>query len=200
MISTLIPFDHGGLVVINSVITLSWLVFSFLFWRGLRSVAIEEERIFDLTFYTTIAAFIFARFGFVLTHWELFANKSPLLIVALWVSPGLSWVAALVGGLAACVVLSRQYKVRLGLVLDTLATALPLPIILGEAGSLITGAESGVATAVPWAVRVGTDGAMRHPVQLYEMLALILIGVIMLKLNNLSVKKKWPYGIVGIWF
>lgn len=184
----------------NAVITVSWLIFSFLFWRGLRAVAVEEDRIFDLTFYTTLAAFIFSRLGFVLTHWELFTGKSPLLIVALWVSPGLSWVSGLVGGLAACVVLSRQYKVRLGLVLDTLATALPLPIILSEAGSLLTGAESGTLASIPWGVRGSPDGLMRHPIQLYEMVALVVIGSILLKLNTQSVKKKWPYGIVGIWF
>ncbi len=200
MMPTLIPIDHGGIVVMNSVITLSWLVFSFLFWRGLRAVAVEEDRIFDLTFYTTAVAFMAARFGFVVTNWELFSGKSLLLIVALWVSPGLSWIGALIGGLAACVVLSRQYKVRLGLVLDILAVALPLPIILGEAGSLITGAEIGIAARVPWALRSASDGVLRHPVQLYEMLALVCIAVIIFRLNTLSAIKKWPYGIVGIWF
>lgn len=200
MIPTLIPIDHGGIVVMNGVITLSWLVFSFLFWRGLRAVAIEEDRIFDLTFYTTLAAFVAARFGFVLTNWELFAGKSPLLLVALWVTPGLSWVAGLVGGLAACVVLSRQYKVRLGLVLDTLAVALPLPVILGEAGSLLTGAQAGRAASIPWAIRIGSDGVVRHPVQLYAMLMLVGIGAVTMKLTTLSLSKKWPYGIVGIWF
>ncbi|MEK7533428.1 MAG: prolipoprotein diacylglyceryl transferase family protein [Patescibacteria group bacterium] len=200
MMLTLIPVDHGGIVVMNSVITLSWLVFSFLFWRGLRAAAIEEDRIFDLTFYTTAVAFMAARFGFVITNWDLFSGKSPLLIIALWVSPGLSWIAALIGGIAACVVLSRQYKVRLGLVLDTLATALPLPIILAEAGSLVTGAESGIPAGIPWALRTGADGVMRHAIQLYEMLALILIGAIMFKLNERSLRNKWPYGMVGIWF
>ena len=200
MIPALIPIDHGGIVVMNSVIVLAWLSFSFLFWRGLRAVAVEEDRIFDLTFYMTLVAFVAARFGFVLTHWELFSGKSPLLIVALWVSPGLSWLAALVGGLAACVALSRQYKVRLGLVLDTLSTALPLSIILGEAGSLITGAELGVASGLPWALRIGTDGITRHPIQLYEMIGLIIVSIIMLRLNARSVRNKWPYGITGIWF
>lgn len=200
MVPIFIPIDHGGIIVLNSVITLSWLVFSFLFWRGLRAVAIEEDRIFDLTFYTTLATFVAARFGFVLIHWELFAGKSPLLMAALWVTPGLSWTLGLVGGLVASVVLSRQYKVRLGLVLDTIAVSLPLPIILGEAGSLLTRAQSGRAAGIPWAIRTGTEGVLRHPIELYAMLTVVCIGAIMMKLTTLSLRKKWPHGIAGVWF
>lgn len=200
MIPTIIPIDHGGIIVLNTIIVVAWLIFSFLFWRGLRHFAVEEDRIFDLTFYSTLAAFITARIGFVFMHWELFAGKSWLLIAALWVSPGLSWLTGLVGGLAVLTVLSRQYKVRLGLVLDTLVTALPLPIILVLAGSLLTGSEVGIITTLPWGLRIGSDTAVRHPVQLYEMISLILISLIMMKLNSVSLKRKWPYGIVGVWF
>lgn len=200
MIPTIIPIDHGGIIVLNTIIVVAWLIFSFLFWRGLRHFAVEEDRIFDLTFYSTLAAFITARIGFVFMHWELFAGKSWLLIAALWVSPGLSWLTGLVGGLAVLTVLSRQYKVRLGLVLDTLVTALPLPIILVLAGSLFTGSEVGTITTLPWGLRIGSDTTVRHPVQLYEMISLILISLIMMKLNSVSLKRKWPYGIVGVWF
>lgn len=200
MIPTLIPIEHGGIIVFNCFIIVAWLVFSFLFWRGLRAVAVEEDRIFDLTFYATMVAFVASRFGFVVSHWELFSGKSPLLTVALWVSPGLSWVSALIGGLLACVFLSRQYKIRLGHVLDTLAAALPLPVILGKAGSLLTGIESGVRTTVPWIQRDGTSLVIEHPVQLYEMLVLVVISIVVLRLGQISVVKKWPYGIVGIWF
>lgn len=200
MIPTIIPIDQGGIIVINTIIVVAWLIFSFLFWRGLRHFAVEEDRIFDLTFYSTLAAFIAARAGFVFMHWELFAGKSWLLIAALWVSPGLSWLTGLVGGLAVLTVLSRQYKVRLGLVLDTLVTALPLPIILVLAGSLLTGSDVGTVTKLPWGLRIGSDTAVRHPVQLYEMISLIIISLVMMKLNNMSLKRKWPYGIVGVWF
>lgn len=184
----------------NFMVVVAWLMFSFLFWRGLRSYAVEEDRVFDLTFYSTLSAFIVARLGFVVTHWELFSGKSLLLIVALWVSPGLSWLGGLIGALALFVLLARRYKVRLGLVLDTLAVALPLPIIIGEVGSLLTASERGTSTRLPWGIRMNTDSLVRHPVQLYEMIALVCISFLVLRLTNLSVKRKWPYGLVGIWF
>ncbi len=174
-----------GTLVTNVLVVIAWLVFSFLFWRGLRHYAVEEDRIFDLTFYATLMAFLAARAGFVVSHWELFAGKSVLLLAALWVSPGLSWLAGLVGGVAALVALSRGYKVRLGLVLDALAAALPLPIILGLAGSFFS---------------VGERNLLRHPVQFYEMIALIGISLVTYRLGAMSIRNKWPYGLVGVWF
>jgi len=184
----------------NLLIVLAWLAFSFLLWRGLRRYAVEEDRIFDLTFYATLAACVAARGGFVVTHQELFVGKSLILIPALWVTPGLSWLAALVGGTATFVLLSRRYKVRLGLVLDTLATSLPLPVILGLLGSFLGMGPFGKPTSFGLAFQAGEAAAPRHPVQLYEMVALVIINVIVYRLTTISTQHKWPYGLVGVWF
>jgi len=199
--SFVIPFVPGGIMVMNLLIVVGWVIFSFLFWRGLRLFAVDEDRVFDLTFYSTLVAFVAGRAGFVVTHGDLFFGKSLLLVVALWVAPGLSWLCGFVGGVATLVLLSRQYKVRLGLVLDALAVALPLPIILGEAGSFLTASELGRPAIIPWAIRVsGTTGDLRHPVQFYTMISLIILSFIILRLTTISTKHKWPYGLVGVWF
>lgn len=199
MLPATLNIAQGSIVIINLFVVLGWLIFSFLFWRSLRRYAVEEDRIFDLTFFATVTALVFARLGFVAAHTELFTGKSLLLIVAIWVTPGLSWVLGLVGGVATLVLLSRRYKVRLGLVLDALAVALPLPIILGEVGSLLTGAELGRPSGLPFALP-GGDGLARHPVQLYEMLGVVVISILMLHMTARSIKNKWPFGIVGVWF
>lgn len=194
------PIAHVSIYAANVLFVLSWATFSFLFWRGMRRWAVEEDRIFDLTFYATLVSFVVARFGFIATHWSIFVGRSPLLMVALWIAPGLSWLGALLGGLGTLVVLSRQYKVRLGLVLDTLSTALPLPIIIGEIASLLNGLEIGVKSMLPWAIHfVGFDGA-RHPVQLYEMIALVGITLFVMKISVVASRHKWAYGMVGMSF
>lgn len=201
MIPTVFPLQHGSFIINNSFIVVGWLVFSFLFWRSLRRFAVDEDRVFDLTFFATIVAIIFARMGYVIAHAELFLGKSPLLIAAIWVAPGFSWLSGFIGGVATLVMLSRQYKVRLGLVLDALAVSFPLPIIIGKAGSLLTGIESGKLVSAPWVGSIinGVQ-AFRHPVQLYEMLTLLLISMLCLRLTTKSNKEKWPYGLVGLWF
>lgn len=200
MLPLVFPIAHISLYGANMLIVLAWGAYSFLFWRGLRRWAIEEDRVFDLTFYSTLVAGVVARFGYVVSHWELFAGKSILLTAALWIAPGLSFLCGIIGGLATIVLLSRQYKVRLGLVLDTLATALPLPIIIGEIASLLDGLEIGARASVPWSVRFVGNVGLRHPVQLYEMVAMVIISFIIFRLSQIAVFKKWAYGMVGIWF
>lgn len=198
----LFSFFYHNAVFMNMMIVIGWVTCSFLFWRGLRYFAVEEDRVFDLTFYATLTGFVFSRAGFVISHWDLFAGKSPLLIAALWVEPGLSWVSGLVGITAALVLLSRQYKVRLGLVIDTLGAALPYTIGIGELGAFLTSAETGKGTSVyswlsggrvPWV-------PVRHPVSLYELITVIVIGFVISRMGRAAVTHKWPYGLVGVWF
>jgi phosphatidylglycerol:prolipoprotein diacylglycerol transferase len=174
-------------------------MFSFLFWRALRSWGVADERIFDLTFYATIAAVVFARVGFVATHRELFAD-SALKIAAIWVVPGLSFLGGLVGAIATLVYLSRAYKVRLGLVLDALGLSLTFPLIVGKVGSLLDAAEIGRVTRVPWGVMYPGYEGLRHPVQLYEIVALLGIYVLMRVLRKRAAARKWPYGLLGVLF
>lgn len=158
----------------NVCVTIGWFVGSFLFWRELRREGVEEDQIFDLTFYSTLVAFIASRLGFVIAHNELFLGKSLLLVAAIWVTPGLSWLSGLVFGVATLVVLSRAYRVRLGVVLD------------------------GLAISLPWALVVGLSG--RIPTHMFDILAVIVLGILVYYLGRVSAKSKWPYGIVGVWF
>lgn len=200
MTSLLFPIGQVSLYVAHSLIVSAWLMFSFLFWRSLRQWGIEEDRIFDLTFYSTLSALAVSRIGYIVTNWDVFAGKSLLLLLALWVSPGLSWLFGLVGGLGTLVFLSRRYKVRLGWVLDTLAVALPFSVVLGEIASLVGGLSIGRPTGLVWAVRfVGHEGA-RHPVQLYAILMVVALGLGMAKFARVAAHRKLPYGVVGVWF
>lgn len=178
---------------------LCWFVFSFIFWKLLRSVAVAEERIFDLTFYATVAALVGGRTGFVLLHRELFIND-PLAVAALWVVPGLSLYGAVIAGLATMIVLSRTYRVRLGHVLDSVAFAFPAALIVGKIGSLLDGSETGLRASVPWAVSYVGHVGLRHPVQFYEVLFLIFLLGVIGYLGKRGERNKWPYGLIGIWF
>ncbi len=178
---------------------LSWLVFSFLFWRYLRSQAVTEERIFDLTFYATLAAIVGGRVGFVLMHPELFEGDF-LAMAALWVQPGLSLYGALLAGVGVFIAFARSYKVRLGHVLDAFGIAFPVSLLFGGIGSLLDGSEVGLAADLPWAVAYVGHVGRRHPVQAYELVALVAIIVIILLLSARAARRRWPYGILGIWF
>lgn len=185
-------FSFGQIHVywLSILTVVSWLVFSFIFWRNLRRIGIGDDVIFDLTFYATIAALIAARVGFIAFHWEIFSSKSPLLAVALWVAPGLSWTGAFIGGVSTLVALSRLYKVRLGQVLDSMVSALPCSFIIGAVGTLLDGAQQG---------KVSVSG-LRHPVELYQIIGMVILYGVFMRVNVQGERNKWPYGIVSIWF
>lgn len=199
MYPVLFSIGSFHLYAFSIVLVLAWCVFSFVFWRGLRNEGVEDDRIFDLTFYATIVAFIVARAAYVGLHWETFSD-SWLRMVAIWVSPGLSWYGALFGGLTTLVYLSRQYKVRLGHVLDAFAPAYSLAAFVGVLGAFLDGTYVGTLAGIPWAIRYVGHVGLRHPVQLYEAIVLLLIFIALRFLGKKAKRVKWPYGLVGLWF
>jgi phosphatidylglycerol:prolipoprotein diacylglycerol transferase len=199
MYPLLVHFGPIHLYSFSVCLVVAWLVFSFLFWRALRSQGIDEEHIFNLTFYSTLAAFIFARVVFVLLNLELF-RESPLKIAALWVQPGMSLYGALVGGLMVLVSLCRKYKVRVGYVLDAVGPAFGCAFLVGMAGAFLDGTYVGTITNLPWGVHFVGHLGRRHPVEVYEIIAMIGILLVIAALSRRGLQKKWPYGIIGLWF
>jgi phosphatidylglycerol:prolipoprotein diacylglycerol transferase len=178
---------------------LSWCIFSFVFWRALRSDGTDEDKIFDLTFYSTLIAFVFSRAFFVLFNWDLFA-ETPLRILALWVQPGLSLYGGFLGCLLTLVFVSRRAKVRLGQVLDSFTVAFPAAFAVGLVGAFLDGSTVGTIVDVPWALRVAGHVGKRHPIQIYEGLAIIFIMIVMHYIRKKGMRDKWPYGAIGVWF
>jgi len=180
-------------------LVLSWFVCSFVFWKMLRSDGIDEDKIFDLTFYATLNAAILSRLTFVVTHWDLFRD-TMLKIAAFWVQPGLSLYGAVLGGLGTLLILSKFQKVRLGYIVDAFAFAFLGAFLVGSIGVLMDGSVAGTITTLPWGIRyVGMEG-IRHPVQLYELIAGIGIMTITLFIKRKCDQDKRPYGVTGIWF
>ncbi|MEK7543966.1 MAG: prolipoprotein diacylglyceryl transferase family protein [Patescibacteria group bacterium] len=178
---------------------LAWCVFSFVFWKSLRDEAVLEERIFDLTFYGTIAALVAARAWYIISHWSIFSS-ALIKIPALWVAPGLSLMAGIIGALIVVMVLSKRMKLRLGLVLDGIGVAFSGALIVGSVGSFLDGGMVGRAASVPWAVRYIGLPELRHPYQLYMLGVLVLILVIVGVVSERAKRVKWPLGSAGLTF
>ncbi|MGA2652999.1 MAG: prolipoprotein diacylglyceryl transferase family protein [Terracidiphilus sp.] len=99
-------------------------------------------------------------------------------ILALLLSPGgKTIVGGLLGGWLGVEIIKRLNKIhrRTG---DLFALPLCVGIAIGRIGCLIAGLADdtyGKPTTLPWAVDLG-DGIGRHPVQVYEILFLIVLG------------------------
>jgi phosphatidylglycerol:prolipoprotein diacylglycerol transferase len=147
-------------------------------WAGLglsarvaRRLGLDGDHIYNLGFYALLATLLGARLAYVLSHWSAYQGA---LLSALSPTPtALSWTeGALVGGVVAIAYWSR-HRLPVGVTLDALAPGLTLALALERLGAFLAGTNYGEPTALPWGVTMW--GEVRHPVQLYEMAALLLI-------------------------
>jgi prolipoprotein diacylglyceryltransferase len=177
----------------------SWVVWSFVFWRYLRNLAVKEDSIFDIMFYTTIVSFFTSRAFFVSTHIPLFSD-GWLKVAALWVQPGLSFTGALIGAVIVSILLGLKYKVRIAYVLDAFTYALCWSFMVGAVGAFLDGSVVGKIATLPWSVLyIGHVGA-RHPIQVYEIIYMLFLAILLWRLRITAAKKSWPYGQISIWF
>lgn len=165
----------------------------------MREFATAEEKTFDLMFYGSIAAFVGARTVFVAGNWAQF-TASPLAILAIWITPGFSLYGGLLSAIIFMVLLARLMKVRVGSILDALALSLPVGLAIGKIGSLLGASEVGQATGLPLSVFYAGYPQARHPIQIYEMLTLVLLALGSVLLVRQSFLRRWQYGMVGIIF
>lgn len=199
MYPTLLSIAGFQLSSFSIFFILAWCVFSFVFWKSLRDEGVEEEYIFDLTFYGTLAAVAGARAGFVAFHWDQFTGAF-LKVVALWVAPGLSLVSAVVAGLGVMILLARRGKVRVGVILDAFGLAIPGALVVGAVGSLLDGSEVGKVASVSWAIRYVGLPEFRHPYQMYEIAAFLVVLVVVGWMSDQARRNKWALGSVGVVF
>ena len=110
---------------------------------------------------------------------------------------------SIAGALAGGIIAVELYKLALGIRGSTGAIwvgPLALGIAVGRLGCLFAGLGDetyGVPTSLPWAVELG-DGVPRHPVQLYESLAMLaFLAVYMIALRRRAV---WTRTRAFYWF
>jgi phosphatidylglycerol:prolipoprotein diacylglycerol transferase len=97
---------------------------------------------------------------------------------------GKTVVGALLGGTIAVEYAKRRtgMRQRTG---DLFAVPLAVGIAIGRIGCFLAGAQDdtfGTPTSAPWAVDLG-DGVRRHPVQLYETAAMIMLAILLIRIR-----------------
>ena len=155
-------------------------IFDLLAWSGAALAARWQYRSWPqearrLEAVTAPSYFVVLALGALAGAW-LFGTANSLRGLA--AAPSHSVAGALAGGIAGV----ELWKWRKG-VRQSTGGAFVLPLAVGIApgrlGCLFSGLADftyGVATALPWAVDLG-DGIGRHPVQLYEALAMALFAL-----------------------
>lgn len=181
-------------------ISIAWVVFSFLFWRQLRNQAVHEEHIYQLMFYGTLAALIGARFGFVLSHRELFEGGLWIRVFTLWIQPGLSFYGGFLAGGATMLAMSRQFLIPRSLFLDAFTIGFSSAYTWGALAGFLNGSIVGKTTDLPIGIRMSGLTETVHPVALYEMFVVFLILLILYSLRKMRKNSLERPGLYALWF
>jgi phosphatidylglycerol:prolipoprotein diacylglycerol transferase len=158
------------------------LVILIALWVGLglsareaRRLGIDSDHIYNLGLYVLLTTLLGARLTYVINNWSAYQGA---LLGALSPTPtALSWSGGLlIGGIVALIYWNR-HQLPTWLTLDALALGAALALATARFGAFLDGSGFGEPTILPWGVFLWDE--LRHPVQLYEMVALVIILLIL---------------------
>jgi phosphatidylglycerol---prolipoprotein diacylglyceryl transferase len=157
--------SYGFILLIGVWLGLSWAE------KNAKQYGIESDAVFTVIFGVAIATLLGARIGYVLVHFETFAeNWTDIFALNLTIMDWASGV--LVGALFLLIYLQRK-KIPLWQYLDSMV---PFLLVLNAAYAIATFANQtsiGSETALPWGMLVYEK--VRHPVQLYHLLTAVFL-------------------------
>lgn len=144
--------------------------------RMARRSGLDGDSVYNIGFVSAIAALVGARAGFVIDNWDSFAGH--MLDALALTADGLSVTYGLVAGLLVAYIYAQRKGLDNVRLLDALAPGLVVLAAGAALANLASGDGYGSMTSAPWAIE--HYGALRHPVQMYHLIAALAIGVIVL--------------------
>lgn len=138
-------------------------------------LGLDGDHVYNAGLYGLIAGILGARLWFVLSHWE---NYAPDITQALSLSRSALSPAEgfIIAGLVVLIYLQRN-NVPLGSFFDATAPGLALAMVIGHVGAFLGGVALGLPADLPWSIEI--SGLARHPIQLYEAGASLIILAIL---------------------
>jgi len=160
-------YTYGAMLAIAVTAALQLAV------RRADRAGVPPERIVDLGLVVLVGGIVGARAVYVAQHWPTYA-EAPWEILRLD-HGGLVYYGGLFGGVAAALVAIWRLRYPVWATLDLLVPSVALAQGIGRLGCFFNGCCYGVPTTRPWGVRFPGEVVARHPTQLYESAALLLL-------------------------
>lgn len=153
-----------------------------------------------LATYTVIGLILGARFGHCLFYEPDYYLANPLEILKIW-HGGLASHGAAIGIITALILFSRKSKLNFFYVLDRVVVVIALGGFFVRMGNLMNSEIYGVTTSLPWGFVFlqNHETLPKHPTQIYEALAYLLIFVFLFMKYKKGVGKM-ANGNLFAWF
>lgn len=201
--SIIIDFGFYALRWYSLLFGLGFVLSYLLFRSHFKKAGLGEDKLEKLTVYTALAAVIGMRLGHCLFYeWDYYSENIAEIFLPVRFEPefvftGYLGLASHGGGIATLIVIvlyARKYKISLFWLLDKLALVIPLLGVFIRLGNLMNSEIIGKPADLPWAfIFEQGDRIPRHPGQLYEAIAYLLIFAF---LNILAPRSKRESGFI----
>lgn len=153
--------------------------------------SISKEVLNNITFYSILGYIIGGRVLFALANYSAFA-KSPVNILSINIDL-FDPIGGLLTAILVGIVFTKRQNTPLWRILDALTPVFALLAIGLHLSHLASGSAYGKPTGLPWGIELWN--ASRHPTQLYELVAsLVIFGIIWFR------KSDMPPGILFLNF
>jgi phosphatidylglycerol---prolipoprotein diacylglyceryl transferase len=180
-----------ALIVMSALFIGLWIAAREAERRGFK-----KDEIYDSAIWVIAAGVIGARLFHVIDHWGDEFAANPVRVLYIW-EGGLAIWGAMIGGLAAILVLVRLRGWQLFPLLDAIAPGMILGQGLGRLACVITGDAVGKPTTSPFGLAYVSPHAMvpqlgvyYTPTPIYEMIVDVSIFALLWRLR----KRKFPDG------
>jgi phosphatidylglycerol---prolipoprotein diacylglyceryl transferase len=180
-------FHFGGFAIrwYGVLFALGFACGYFIMLKFFNKEKIPVKLLDQLTTYMVIATVIGARLGHCLFYEPGYYLSHPIEILKVW-EGGLASHGAALGILLAVFIFSRKNKVSYWWTMDRIATVTALAGFFIRMGNLMNSEIFGRPTSLPWGFIYANASnpaerlQPRHPTQIYEALAYLLIFVILI--------------------
>ncbi len=151
-----------------------------LFQKMFRNEGIKDEVLDKLTVYTAIGTIVGARLGHCLFYEPSYYLSNPFEILKIW-HGGLASHGAAIGIMLTLWLFVRKEKKPYMWVLDRIVIVTALAGAMIRLGNLMNSEIYGIETTLPWGFVFlkNNEVAPKHPTQIYEALAYLLIFVLL---------------------
>jgi prolipoprotein diacylglyceryltransferase len=170
------PFLRIGPLLLNfsglAALVGVWIAITLTEKESLR-MKLDANRVSNSLLIGLVAGVLGARLGYVLQYLQAFISN-PLSLFSINPETLLPWAGLLTGSLAA-VLYGKRKGLSLRPTLDALAPGLAVFMIGLGVSHFLSGNAYGAPADLPWSINLWSE--QRHPSQVYEILAAVLIFV-----------------------
>jgi phosphatidylglycerol---prolipoprotein diacylglyceryl transferase len=169
------------------------LVAGFLaaLWAARRR-GLPSEKLYTLTVAGVVGGIVGSKLVWAVQPSEIGQTLAhPLRLIAVW-QGGLTLVGGLVIGFGAAAIYAWRARLPVRKTLDVVALGLGPAVAIGRIGCYLTGLHPGKVTTLPWGIYL--DGAIRHPIPLYES----LLGIALFVFALFLFRRRLPAGVSAV--